>query len=159
MQKRVIASAFMLMVVIASGIWGGMIASKKSAQPLQQVVGVWTGKSQLQTSTGLIDYDVSALVEGSNILLSLVAETECHAKFAFKLNLEYIKHNGAEYVFSVRNRQTIWLDQLRTNEHFDIPVLGHLLVATLATNNEGEFYFSYDLGPKYAFGTLFKRGV
>ncbi|EJE8676048.1 hypothetical protein M5236_004784 [Vibrio parahaemolyticus] len=159
MQKRYVITSITLFVSVCLFFWAGYELHNKRNSPLRSIAGVWTGHSKLETNTGPIYYDVNALIQNESITLSLVAQAQDYAKFAFRIDLKYEEHSGSEYFFTVRDRTTTWLEQIRSQEKLDIPVIGHFLAATLVKKNDNQFFFAFDLGTEYVFGTLFEKGI
>ncbi|HCE2681872.1 TPA: hypothetical protein NGU92_003374 [Vibrio parahaemolyticus] len=159
MQKRYVITGITLLFSACLFFWAGYELHNKLNSPLRSIAGVWTGHSKLETNTGPINYDVNALIQNESMTLSLVAQTQDNAKFAFRLDLKYEEHTGSEYLFTVRDRTTTWLEQVRSQEKLDIPVIGHFLAVTLVKKNDNQFFFAFDLGTEYVFGTLFEKGI
>ncbi|WP_322804989.1 hypothetical protein SO574_16610 [Vibrio alfacsensis] len=159
MQKHHVITSITLFVTAFVFFWAGYELHNKLNLPLRSIAGVWTGHSKLETKTGPINYEVNALIQAESITLSLVAQAQDNAKFAFRLDLKYVEHTGSEYLFTVRDRTTTWLEQIRSQEKLDIPVIGHFLSATLVKKNDHQVFFVFDLGKEYAFGTLFEKGI
>ncbi|HHC7130491.1 TPA: hypothetical protein ACN37W_004325 [Vibrio parahaemolyticus] len=159
MQKRYVITSITLFVSACFFFWVGYELHNKMSSPLQSIAGVWAGHSKLETNTGPITYDVNAFIQNDSITLSLVAQTQDNTKFAFRLELKYEKHIGNDYLFTVRNRTTNWLEQIRAQEKLDIPVIGHFLTATLVKKKDNQFFFAFSVGTKYVFGTLFEKGI
>ncbi|RJX74284.1 hypothetical protein DZ860_03895 [Vibrio sinensis] len=159
MQKRHVITVITLLTTSLVFFWAGHELHNRLSTPIQSMAGVWTGHSKLETNTGSINYEVNALIQNESITLSLVAHAQDNTKFAFRLDLKYEEHTGSEYLFTVRDRTTTWLEQIRSQEKLDIPVIGHFLAATLVKKGDDQFFFAFDLGAEYVFGTLFEKGI
>lgn len=159
MQKYFLKVVLVMLVSAVFFFAVGYGLHQQASTPLNEVQGTWNGRSKLKTSSGMIHYDINALVQNKNVVLSLVAQTENNEKFTFMLNLEYIEHSGKDMIFAVIDRKTTWLEQIRVKESLDIPVIGHFLKATIVRVNKDEIYLSYSLGGDYSFGTLFEKGI
>ncbi|MGF1724738.1 hypothetical protein [Photobacterium nomapromontoriensis] len=159
MQKHSIKVSLIISFSAICFFLGGLNFHHRTSTPLNEIQGVWNGQSELTTSTGQLKYDINALIQEKKIVLSLIAESENKSKFAFKLDLDYIEHSGNTVLFSVKERKTIWLEQLREKDTLDIPIMGHFLMASIALIDENKMYFSYSVGTEHAFGTLFEKGI
>ena len=137
----------------------GSYLHQQHINPMIALTGTWSGKAVIATKTGKINYAVNVWVQGDNVVLANTAQIDNDKKFAFSIDLEYIEHLQDKILFAVKQRNSIWLDEIRQQGGADIPMLGHLVQVTLVKVTTNEIYMSFTLQNNYSFTTLLQQRV
>lgn len=120
---------------------------------LCSINGLWSGKFNLTTTTGFIRYKLDLYSRCPQAVFSFTADAGNGHRFVFKLNANVKEYDGNKVVFLIKDRTSVWLDNIRKNNLLDIPIQSDIIEVTIEKINDNKLYMTQSIGDYY-YGTI-----